>query len=70
MLAGHTHCGQLRIPGLGPFWVPSTAPRAATCGAYQEGNLALWVSAGLGTSLAPLRFWAPAQWDVVTIHQN
>ena len=69
-LAGHTHCGQVRMPGLGPLWVPSNAPRAATCGEYREGNLTLWVSAGLGTSLAPLRFWAPAQWDVVTIHQK
>ena len=67
VLAGHTHCGQVRMPGLGPLWVPSNAPRAATCGAYREGNLTLWVSAGLGTSLAPLRFWASAQWDVVTI---
>ena len=70
VLAGHTHCGQVRMPGLGPLWVPSTAPRTATCGEYREGNLTLWVSAGLGTSLAPFRFWAPAQWDVVTIHQK
>jgi len=70
VLAGHTHYGQLRVPGLGPLWVPSKAPRAATCGAYRDGNLVLWVSAGLGTSLAPLRFWASAQWDVVTIPQK
>ena len=67
VLAGHTHCGQLRVPVLGPIWVPSKAPREATCGTYREGNLTLWVSAGLGTSIAPLRFWAPARWDVVKI---
>jgi len=67
VLAGHTHCGQVSLPILGPLWVPSQAPRAATCGEYREGALTLWVSAGLGTSLLPIRFWAPASWDLLTL---
>lgn len=67
VLAGHTHCGQVSLPMFGPLWVPSQAPRAATCGEYREGALTLWVSAGLGTSLVPIRFWAPASWDLLTL---
>lgn len=67
VLAGHTHCGQVSLPMFGPLWVPSQAPRAATCGEYREGALTLWVSAGLGTSLLPIRFWAPASWDLLTL---
>ena len=67
VLAGHTHCGQVSLPMLGALWVPSQVPRAATCGEYREGDLTLWVSAGLGTSLLPIRFWAPASWDLLVL---
>lgn len=67
IIAGHTHCGQLRIPGYGPIWVPSQAPRGATCGLYKDAYRTLWVSAGVGTSILPIRLGAQAQWDLLTI---
>ena len=70
VLAGHTHCGQLRIPGLGPIWAPSDAPREAICGEYKEAGLTLWVTSGLGESILPVRLLAPSSWDLLTIFQS
>ena len=67
VFAGHTHCGQVRIPYFGSVWVPSEAPTEATCGLYEDGQRLLWVSSGVGYSLLPIRFGAKAQWDLVRI---
>jgi uncharacterized protein len=60
-LAGHTHCGQIRLPFFGTPWVPSSAPKGAHCGLYQDGNKTIFTSSGVGTSLLPLRFLAQSQ---------
>ncbi len=69
VLAGHTHCGQVSLRWLGPLWVPSEAPKAATCGLYEDDERLLWVSSGVGTSILPIRLGAPAQWDLLTLRQ-
>jgi uncharacterized protein len=64
LLAGHTHGGQLRVPGLGALVTNCGIDRARVRGlsmhpqaASADGNTAwLYVSAGLGTSP-----WAPAR---------
>ena len=65
--AGHTHCGQLRFPVVGALWIPTTAPREATCGIYRDPDRTLYVTSGVGTSILPLRFGAPSTWDMVTL---
>ena len=67
VLAGHTHCGQIRLPLLGPLYVPSDAPKSAHCGLYVDGQRQVFVSSGVGTSLLPIRFLAKAQWDLITL---
>ncbi len=67
MVAGHTHCGQLRVPLLGAFWVPTRAPAAAHCGLYQDEGRLLWVTAGLGASLIPVRVGTRSAWDLITL---
>ena len=67
IFAGHTHCGQVRIPYFGSVWVPSEAPNKATCGLYKDDQRLLWVTSGVGYSLLPIRFGAKAQWDLVQI---
>jgi len=67
VLAGHTHCGQINLPFLGPLWVPTDAPKSAHCGLYQDEQRQVYVSSGLGTSTLPFRLNAQAQWDVITL---
>jgi len=59
MLAGHTHCGQINIP-------PWLDDRLA-CGIVRKGRRQLIVTAGLGTSIIPLRFRAPPDLWLITI---
>ena len=68
VLAGHTHCGQISLPLLGPLYVPTQAPREAHCGLYKDKQRQVFVSSGIGTSVIPLRFNAKASWDLITIH--
>ena len=67
VIAGHTHCGQLSLPVIGPIWVPTTAPKAAHCGLYRDNTRTVFVTSGIGTSILPIRFGAPAQWDLLVI---
>ena len=56
VLSGHTHGGQVRLPGLGGLFAPSQGffPRY-DAGLYRQGQASLVISRGLGNSLAPLR---------------
>jgi predicted MPP superfamily phosphohydrolase len=64
-LAGHTHCGQIRIPVLRALVTMSAYGDRYACGRIDEQGRTLIVTAGLGTSLLPLRFGAvPDVWVV------
>jgi predicted MPP superfamily phosphohydrolase len=67
-LAGHTHAGQMRLPGIGSPIVPGRAPRRHAFGLIREYGQLLYVSAGIGTSILPFRFGAPPELLVVTFH--
>ena len=67
VIAGHTHCGQVRIPFIGPLWVPSNAPSEGHCGLYIYNEKTLFVTSGVGTSVLPLRYGAQSQWDLLKI---
>lgn len=65
-LAGHTHCGQMRLPLLGPLWVPSQAPKESHCGLYEDEVKKVFVSSGMGNSILPLRFLAQSQIELIS----
>ena len=67
-LAGHTHCGQVRLPLLGPLWVPSEAPEESHCGMYEDGVKKVFVSSGVGNSVLPLRFLAQSEIEILTFN--
>lgn len=59
MVAGHTHCGQIVLPLVGALSTASDYGNRYACGVVREGGRTLVVSAGLGTSVLPLRLGAP-----------
>ena len=67
MLAGHTHCGQIRLPLIGAISTESRYGDRYACGRIDEGGKTLIVSAGLGTSILPLRLGARPDLWLVTI---
>ena len=60
VLAGHTHGGQVRIPLLGPFFLPRGSG-AYPWGWYEMEGVHLFVSRGIGWSVAPLRWRCPPE---------
>lgn len=73
VLAGHTHCGQLVLPVLGPLinWSPYAGkpvydPRFR-CGIVRDGGRTTIVTAGLGSGTIPIRIGAPPDWWLVTL---
>ena len=60
VLSGHTHAGQVRLPVVGPFFLPrGSGPFPG--GWYQQGETWLFVSRGIGWSIAPVRFRCPPE---------
>ena len=61
-LAGHTHGGQARIPFLGAWYVPGEGffPQYDK-GLFAVGGTNLFISSGLGNTLAPIRVGNPVE---------
>jgi uncharacterized protein len=68
VLAGHTHGGQLRIPGVGAIVTNCGIDRSRVRWLSRWGDSWLHVSAGLGTSpYAPVRFCCPPEATLLTL---
>ena len=69
VLAGHTHGGQLRLPGYGAIVTNCGLDRSRARGVSRWGaHTWLHVSAGLGTSpYAPVRFACPPEASLLTL---
>ncbi len=68
IFAGHTHGGQLCIPGFGALVTNCDLPASQAKGLHARGDAWLHVSAGLGTSpTAPIRFACPPEATLLTL---
>ncbi|AHE56328.1 hypothetical protein NX02_23570 [Sphingomonas sanxanigenens DSM 19645 = NX02] len=67
LFAGHTHCGQIRLPLVGRPATMSRYGERYACGLIREGERTVLVGAGLGTSVVPLRIGVPPDFWVVTV---
>jgi len=66
-LAGHTHGGQIRLPFIWPYFVPSSYGARFAYGHVIEEGRHLIVSGGLGTSIIPARLGVPPEIVHVTL---
>ena len=67
VLAGHTHCGQIVLPLIGRLATASNYGERYACGIVRENGRTIIVSAGLGTSMLPLRMGAPPDMWLLTL---
>jgi uncharacterized protein len=61
MLVGHTHGGQICLPGGIPLMTHDTLPRSMAKGAHRVGKTLLVVNRGLGRMRWTLRLFCPAE---------
>jgi predicted MPP superfamily phosphohydrolase len=66
-LCGHTHAGQVQLPGIGSLIQNVPAPKAYTQGHWNHGNMRGYTSAGLGCSMLPIRFNCPPEIVVIEL---
>ena len=67
VFAGHTHCGQIRFPFVGALTYVSRYGDRFACGDIDDKGQRVFVGAGIGTSLLPLRFNTPPDAWMVTL---
>lgn len=66
-LCGHTHGGQICLPGSGPILTNSRAPRYTAVGRWRYGEMDGYTSRGAGPSGVPLRFNCPGEITLITL---
>lgn len=65
LLAGHTHGGQICLPGGVPIILESALPRSMGSGPWKYGAMAGYTSVGAGSCAVPVRFNCPPE---ITLH--
>ena len=66
MLSGHTHGGQICLPGSIPIALASKLPRRMGAGPWQHHNMIGYTSVGAGSSVVPVRLNCPPE---ITLHR-
>ncbi|WP_036309044.1 metallophosphoesterase [Methylosinus sp. LW3] len=66
LLAGHTHGGQICLPGGVALTLDSVLPRAYGAGAWRYHDMQGYTSVGAGSSVLPVRFNCPPE---ITLHR-
>lgn len=66
-LCGHTHAGQMRLPGVGALLMNANCPKSYTQGRWQSGAMLGYTSAGIGCSLLPVRYNCPPEIPLIEL---
>jgi predicted MPP superfamily phosphohydrolase len=66
MLSGHTHGGQLCLPGSVPIMLEAVLPRRMGAGRWTYNEMAGYTSVGAGSSVVPVRLNCPPE---ITLHR-
>jgi predicted MPP superfamily phosphohydrolase len=65
LLSGHTHGGQICLPGGIPITLDSHLPRSLGSGAWKYHGMVGYTATGTGSSVVPVRFNCPPE---ITLH--
>ena len=65
LLSGHTHGGQICLPGSVPIILDSVLPRRLGSGAWQYHGMSGYTSVGAGSCIVPVRLNCPPE---ITLH--
>lgn len=65
LLSGHTHGGQICLPGGIPLTLDSVLPRSMGAGPWKHADMIGYTSVGAGVSVVPVRFNCPPE---ITLH--
>ena len=66
LLSGHTHGGQICLPGSIPVTLDSVLPRRLGAGAWHYGKMFGYTSVGAGSSVVAVRYNCPPE---ITLHR-
>lgn len=80
ILSGHTHGGQVRVPGIGMLWTHMRRNKSLNDGLYgpedlgritgtDAGDSVLFVNRGIGTSRIHIRLLCPPEIVYITLHR-
>jgi hypothetical protein len=68
-ISGHSHGGQIRLPGVGALYLPTFAEKYPL-GHYWLGSLQLYTNRGVGVVGLPMRFMCPPEISVFTLRKG
>ncbi len=69
MLSGHTHGGQICLPGGIPVFLDSDCPRFVGKGVWRHNSMQGYTSVGSGTSVVNVRINCPPEITLHTLHK-
>jgi predicted MPP superfamily phosphohydrolase len=65
LLSGHTHGGQICLPGAIPITLDSVLPRRMAAGPWQYNDMVGYTAVGVGSCIVPVRLNCPPE---ITLH--
>jgi predicted MPP superfamily phosphohydrolase len=69
VLSGHTHGGQVCLPGLGALFVPSVYGRRFVAGLVEVAGIRVYINRGIGLISPPVRFLARPEVTAITLRR-
>lgn len=69
-VAGHTHGGQILVPGLTELFIPSREGNRYARGLIREDGRLMWITPGLGEAGIPMRFRQPREAVLLTLRSG
>jgi hypothetical protein len=70
VLCGHTHGGQIRLPGVGAMFTESRVSRKHSWGLSRKRGTLLFTTCGVGWTMIPLRLKCPPEVVSITLRRG